>query len=228
MAEFLLALFLFLASHSIPARPTVRRRIAAAIGERTYLTLYSLLSLALLVWLISAASRAPLVPLWDLEPWHYHVPIALMLPALILFVGGMVSPNPLSISFGRGAFDPERPGIVGVTRHPVLWGFALWSGAHVVPNGDLVSVIMFGGFCLFSLAGMKMIDRRKRRSLGAAWEKLAGRTSLLPFGAAISGRTGLAPTHLLLGWTAIGIAAYAALLFLHPLLFGVDPAIVLR
>jgi uncharacterized membrane protein len=228
MTEFFLALFVFLASHSIPSRPAVRQRIDAAIGERSYLILYSLLSFALLVWLISAAARAPLVPLWDLELWHYHVPIALMLPALILFVGAMASPNPLSISFSRRAFDPERPGIVGVTRHPILWGFALWSGAHIVPNGDFVSVIMFGGFCLFSLAGMKLIDLRKRRSLGADWPELAGRTSVLPFGAVLSGRTGLAPTHLLLGWTAIGVAAYAALLFLHPLLFGVDPAIVLR
>lgn len=228
MTEFILALAVFLASHSIPARPAVRQRLAAAFGERTYLALYSLLSLALLIWLISAAARAPLIPLWDLELWHYYVPIVLMIPALILFIGGLSSPNPFSISFSRRRFDPDRPGIVGITRHPVLWGFALWSGAHVVPNGNLVALIMFGGFCLFALAGMALLDRRKRTAMGHAWEQMASRTSILPLAALLAGRANLKPVPQLALWSAAAILIYFALLHLHPLLFGVDPAIVLR
>ena len=221
MTEFFLALSLFLLSHSIPARPAVRERLAGALGERTYVLLYSALSLGLLAWLISAAMRAPVVPLWPLEPWQYYVPILLMLPAFILFAGGALSANPLSISFRRG-FDPARPGFVAVTRHPILWGFALWSFAHVVPNGDLVPAIMFGGFGLFSLAGMALVDRRKRRQMGEEWQRLAARFPVVPF-------TGQrpAPGALLIPVLA-GTFLYLALLHLHPLLFGPDPMAVLR
>jgi len=222
--EFLAALALFLISHSIPARPRVRAGLVERLGERGYILGYSALSLALLAWLLSAASRAPFVPLWDLAIWQYHIPIALMLPAFLLFAGGAVCPNPLSISFSRFRFDPDRPGIVAITRHPILWGFALWSFAHVVPNGDLVSVVMFGGFGSFALLAMPIVDRRKRRALGASWHDLANRTSLVPFSAVAAGRTGMVwRTPQLVATLTIGAGLYAALLWLHPWLFGPDP-----
>lgn len=166
MVEFLVALTVFLAAHSIPARPAIRSRLVAALGERTYLVLYSLLSIALLAWLISAAVRAPTIALWPASLGAYHLALALMLPASWLLIGGLFTPNPLSVSLNRNSFDPARPGIVGLTRHPVLWGFATWAAVHVIANGDLVSLILFGGFLAFSLAGMKLLDRRRKRQLG--------------------------------------------------------------
>lgn len=223
MTEFFLILALFLLSHSIPARPALRERLTAILGERTYLILYSILSLGLFAWLISAAMRAPFVPLWDLSISHYFVPVVLMLPAFILFVGGAVSPNPLSIAFSRRPFDPDRPGIVAVTRHPILWGFALWAFAHVIPNGDLVSLIMFGGFGLFALAAMPLTDRRKNRQLGPDWKRLAAGSSILPF----AGRAPWRWPRGTLAMTLIGGGLlYLALLWLHPMLFGPDPRIV--
>lgn len=228
MAEFLAALLAFLLSHSLPERTGLRRRLAAAIGERTYLILYSLLSIVLLVWLISAALRAPFVLLWPLQAWHYYVPLALMLPASMLLVGGAVTPNPLSIGFSRRRFDPGRPGLVGVTRHPILWAFALWSFAHLVANGDLVSAILFGGFGLFALSGMAILDRRKRRRLGGDWQRLAARTSAIPFAALLAGRASWRWRAGELAATLIGGALlYCALLRLHPIVFGIDPAAVL-
>ncbi len=227
MVEFFLALTLFLLSHSIPARPGLRTRLANLLGERTYVVLYSILSLGLLAWLISAATRAPYIPLWELALGQYYAPVILMLPAFILFVGGAINPNPLSISFIRRPFDPARPGVVAVTRHPILWGFALWAFAHVVPNGDLVSLIMFGGFGLFALAAMPLIDRRKRRGLGPDWETLAERTSAIPFLALLQGRTRLrSPGATLLVAIVGGICVYLTMLWLHPWLFGPDPKVV--
>ena len=225
MIEFFAALALFLLSHAIPARPGLRQRLVGTLGERPYQLLYSLLSLVLLAWLISAATRAPYVPLWDLTIEQYWVPVVLMLPAFILFAGGAIAPNPLSISFSRRPFDPERAGIVAVTRHPVLWGFALWAFAHVVPNGDLVSLIMFGGFGLFALAGMALIDRRKKRQLGDEWEALARRTSLIPFAPPPGERLPLDWRGLAVA-LAVGLLLYVALLHLHPILFGPDPRAV--
>lgn len=228
MVEFLVALAIFILSHVLPARTGLRDRLAASIGERAYLIFYSLLSLLLLAWLISAALRAPYVPLWELRTWHYHVPLALMVPASILFVGGAVAPNPLSIGFSARLYDAARPGLVGITRHPMLWAFALWSFAHVVPNGDLVPVIMFGGFGLFALAGMAIVDRRRRRALGEEWTRLAARTSVIPFAALLAGR---ASWRWRAGDLAVaivgGLLLYFALLRLHPLVFGIDPAAIL-
>lgn len=229
MIEFAAALAIFLLSHAIPARTGLRQRLSAAIGERSYMILYSLLSLVLLAWLISAAARAPFIPLWDLELWHYHVPLALMFPAAMLFVGGAVTPNPLSISFSRRPWQPARPGLVGITRHPILWSFALWSFAHVVPNGDLVSLIMFGGFGLFAIAGMALVDRRKRRGLGDQWRDMAGRTSIVPFVALLQGRaSGRWRLGELVATLLGGVLVWFALLHLHPLVIGPDPAAVLR
>jgi uncharacterized membrane protein len=88
------------------------------------------------------------------------------------------------LSFGGRAhqeFDPEKPGIAGITRHPLLWAFVLWSASHLLPDGDLAHVVLFGGFAVFALLGMVAMDKRFRRTLGNAdWERLARRTSLVP------------------------------------------------
>jgi uncharacterized membrane protein len=225
MLEFFAALAVFLLSHSLPTRTGLRQWLSAAIGERAYLICYSILSILLLGWLISSASRAPYVPLWDLESWHYRVPLLLMVPASFLFAGGAAIPNPLSITFSRRRFDADRPGLVGITRHPILWAFALWSFGHVLPNGDLVSVIMFGGFGLFAVIGMLATDRRKRRSLGNGWHGLARITSVIPFVALLAGRASPRWHRSDLLATLIGGALlYFALLRLHPHVIGPDPA----
>jgi uncharacterized membrane protein len=223
--DFLLALAAFLAAHVLPARLGWRDRIAERIGERSYQLGYSLLSVVLLAWLIKAALAAPVVPLWPGALWQYHLALGLMVPACILLVAAAFSPNPLSISFHASGYDRAYPGIVGVTRHPLLWGFALWSIAHLVANGDLVSLILFGGFGLFSFGGLVILDRRKRRQLGTHWPELAAATSVVPFVAWFrhpSARRWRGASLLIaLGG---GAGLYALLLTLHPLVIGPDPA----
>ncbi len=209
MTEFLLALAGFLFAHVLPSRFGLRARLVSTVGERTYLIGYSLLSLALIAWLISAAVRAPVVPLWQTQVWHYHAALTLMLPASMLFLGGALSPNPLSVSFRKTGYDPKQPGVVGLTRHPILWAFLLWSVAHVLPNGDLVSLIMFGGFAVFALGGMTILDRRRRRELGPDWQRLAA-TAWPDFGSLFVAIVG-------------GALLWALLLWLHPVLIGPDP-----
>jgi uncharacterized membrane protein len=228
MTEFLLALLAFVAAHVLPARMGLRDRGVALWGERAYLAVYALLSVALLAWLISAAPRAPVIPLWSAGPAGYHFALTLMLPACVLLAGGAASPNPLSINFGVSGYDPSRPGLVGVTRHPLLWGFFLWAVAHLIPNGDLVSLILFGGFALFALLGMVIIDRRKRRQLGEQWAPLAGATTSAPFLAWTGGKQALRwrPRDLVIA-VGGGAALYALLLWLHPRVIGPDPAAIL-
>jgi uncharacterized membrane protein len=228
VTEFLLALAAFLAAHVIPSRTGLRAQFVARFGEAGYIAGYSLLSLGLLAWLISAAIRAPVIPLWTISLAHYWIALALMLPASMLIVGGAATPNPLSVGFVRGGYDPARPGLVGVTRHPLLWGFALWAVAHVLPNGELVPLVMFGGFALFALLGMWIVDRRKRRQLGAEWTRLAAATSVIPFAAWLA----RPEAHrwrpaAFVTTVAGGTSLYALLLWLHPRVIGPDPGALL-
>jgi uncharacterized membrane protein len=223
--EFIAAFAAFLLSHAIPARPVVRAKLVAALGERGFLIGYSLESLVVLTWLIVAAGRAPFVELWPFERWQMWVP-NLALPLACQFAAfGIGAANPLS--FGgdpRKAFDPQQPGIVGIVRHPLLWAIGLWAAAHAVPNGDLAHVVLFGFFALIALLGMAIIDRRKRRQLGAErWNLLAAHTSFWPFAALLTGRYRprtwrISPLRL-----ALGLAAWLALLLLHPYVIGVSP-----
>ena len=94
--EFAGAFGLFLVSHALPARPRLRRRLAGVLGERGYLALYSLLSVAALTWLVVAAGRAPYVPLWDAAPWQWWVPNLAMPLACLLVAFGLGASNPPS------------------------------------------------------------------------------------------------------------------------------------
>jgi uncharacterized membrane protein len=223
--QFAAALVAFLASHSVPARPAVRRMLRERLGGRAYMVLYSIVSLAVLAWLIAAAGTTPRIQLWGFEPWQLWVPNIVMPFACVLIAYGFASPDPFSITgLNRAAFDPSRPGIAGITRHPILWAVTLWAGAHVVPNGDLAHVILFGLFALFGLAGMAIFDARKRREWGAElWAERTAHTSLLPFAAVLAGRFSGAGLHARPLLLIAALALYLSLILLHPHAIGLSP-----
>ena len=222
MTQFLLALALFLALHMVPAIPVLRARLVGAMGRRLYLAVYSLASLLTLGWLFHAALRLDFVPLWDPAPWQAWIPLVLTPIGLVLLVAGLASPNPASITLRR----PGRKAgaVTTITRHPVLWGFALWAGSHLVPNGDLRSLLLFGALLAFALLGMITTDRRARRRLGAQWQDIARTTSVVPFVALLRGRTKPGFDRPL-ALAILASAAATALLLLggHAALFGADP-----
>ncbi|HEX5999717.1 MAG TPA: NnrU family protein [Hyphomicrobiaceae bacterium] len=223
--ELIAAFVAFLASHVLPSRPRIRAALCAIAGERAYVAGYSLISLVLLGWLIVAAGRAPFVAVWEFAPWQLWVPNIAMPVACALFAFGVGASNPFSFG-GRApqAFDPEHPGIAGVTRHPLLLAIVLWAGSHAVPNGDLAHVLLFGTFALAGVAGMLAIDRRTRRRLGEEqWQRLAARTSLIPGAALLTGRWRPDPRRLSLWRLALAFALYVSLVLLHQPVIGVSP-----
>lgn len=224
--EFVAAFALFLASHALPARPAVRRLLVGRLGEGRYLAIYSALSLALLLWLIAAAGRAPFVPLWHFAPWQLWVPNLAMPLVCLLVAYGAGAANPLSFGGRAGArFDPGRPGIAGVARHPLLWAIALWAAAHLAPNGDLAHAVLFGSFLGFALLGMAAIDRRRRREMGEdTWRRMAARTSFWPLAALVSGRWRLRTAVVPEPWrAAVALLLYALLLGAHRPVIGASP-----
>jgi uncharacterized membrane protein len=223
--EFILAFLAFLAWHLLPVRPRIRAALCNLVGERVYITVYSAVSLILLAWLIAASGQAPFVELWAFAPWQMWAPNIAMPAACLLIAFGAGASNPFSFGgHNASAFDPERPGIAGVTRHPILLAIVLWAASHAIPNGDLAHVLLFGTFTLAGIAGMLAIDRRVRGRRGATeWQQLAARTSLLPGSALLSGRWRPDPRGL--SWQRLAVAAllYAGLMLLHEPVIGVSP-----
>lgn len=209
---YMLAFVAFFASHAIPVRPPVKARIVGLVGARGFTLAYSALSVAMLAWLIVAAGQAPHVELWPREPWQTWVPFIANAGAAILIALAVARPNPLSFGGARNAeFDPDHAGIVGWIRHPLLAAIGLWAAAHIVPNGDLAHVILFGTFLGFALLGMKMIDRRKRRQLGDDRDDVtqtARRLEITPGG---------------LARVALGLLGWWLVLLLHAPVIGVSP-----
>ncbi len=216
--EFIAAFAVFFTSHGVPVRPPVRPWLEARLGAGGFTLLYSGVSLGVLTWLIIVAGRAPYVPLWTWAAWQNGVTLALMLPACLLLALSVGRPNPFS--FGGGSshrFDPARPGPVRWTRHPLLGVLALWSLGHLMPNGNLAHVLVFGSFAAFSVLGGGMIDRRKRRDMGRAWDDLSAAVHRAPI---LSLRMVTVDTAFRL---AAGLALFAVLIALHPHVLGVNP-----
>ena len=229
-AEFGTALVTFIGSHTVPARPGVRRRIIALFGERAYVATYALVSIGIFAWLISASGRAPFVQLWSFELWQLWVPNIAMPFACLLVAFGVKSNSPLSFGgSSRIGFDPATPGIAGVTRHPLLWAIILWSGSHMAPNGDLAHVMLFASFALFALMGTWAIDRRMKRKFGVQeWSRLARNTSNIPFAALVTLRRWPKFTTVEFPRLLAGALLYGAIIAFHQRVIGVSPLPLLQ
>ena len=223
MASLALAALFFIAIHLGVSGTTVRDWAVARVGLRSYMVAFSLASVVAIAWLVAAYKAAPYLPTWGQLEWWKPFAIALMLPAFLLVVIGLATPNPTAVG-QEGLVGRPPQGIVRITRHPFLAGVAIWSGAHLVGNGDLASLLFFAALGFVAVAGTASIDAKRRRALGAqAWGAFASRTSIVPFAAILAGRNAISAREL--GWwrPAAGLAAYALALGGHSHVIGVSP-----
>jgi uncharacterized membrane protein len=212
----------FCGSHTLLSSTRLRGSLRDQLSENGFLLVYSLTALATFAWFAAAYARAPTILLWTPRPGTALVPVVLMPLATILLVAGYSTANPTAVGMERraGADDPA-PGILRVTRHPVMWAVGLWALSHLIANEDLASLWFFGAIAALALGGSILIDRKKRLALGSNWQRLANVTSNFPFAALIAGRSRLR-------WRDIGILRplaalllYAVLYLAHPLFAGV-------
>jgi uncharacterized membrane protein len=224
MIELVGAALILLASHFGISSTPLRAWLVARLGERVYLVLYALIALAAISWLISAWARAPYVELWAPAPWLAWVALLVMPFALLLLVSGLSTPNPTAVG-APDVLSQREPvqGVFRITRHPIMWGVALWAGSHLIANGDLASLVLFTSLGALALLGTLLIDRKYALRRGADWQRFAAATSNLPLAAIVSGRQRLAFAEV--GWWRIALAlvVYALLLAVHPWWFGGAP-----
>jgi uncharacterized membrane protein len=227
MTVLIAAAAVFLAIHLLIAGTRVRDGITRTIGEGPYLGLFSLASLGAIVWLAiayKAAQRGEDPLLYDLGPGVKHLGIPVVALAFLLGVQGLFMPNPTSLRQEGSAAKPDTiRGVLRITRHPFLWGVAIWSAFHLSANGDEASVIFFGTFFVLSILGTFSIDAKRRRKMGEAWAAFAAKTSNIPFAAAITGRNSLKLGESF-GWRFwVAALLFVTVLFAHAHIFGVSP-----
>lgn len=223
--EYVLALTCFVASHFVPRLGGLRERLIAAIGRRAYFSVYGLLSLALLVWVIVAAGRAPYVMLWPQLPWTRWVPNLAMPIAVILATCGAGISQPFTLGGRRkAAFDADNPGFAAISRHPLFLALALWAGAHLVPNGDLAHVVLFGSFLAMPLAAIPIFDAKARRDLAPGTRQaFFAATSILSVAPLADHRWLRANGRSTAMKAGIALVLWVGLLHLHTAVIGVSP-----
>lgn len=183
----ILGLVLFLGVHVLTTRRGLRARLIAAWGEGGYKGGYSLVALSglvLIVWGFAHYRATGWIDIWHPPTVLKHITVALMLPAVILVVAAYI-----------------RGRIYTTLKHPMLAGVKLWAASHLLANGDLGSIILFGSFLAWAV--FDRISLKHRSDAGAPPIPVGGiRNDLIA--------------------VAVGVVAYLALAFVfHPVVIGV-------
>jgi uncharacterized membrane protein len=187
LAVMILGLVLFLGVHTLTTQRALRGRLIGGVGESVYKAGYALVSLAglaLIVWGFAHYRATEWIDVWNPPKALKHITLALMLPAVILVVAAYI-----------------RGRIYATLKHPMLAGVKLWAAAHLLANGDLGSIILFGSF--LGWAVFDRISLKRRVDPGGP---------PIPVG-------GLGNDLIAV---AVGLVAYLALAFaFHPVVIGV-------
>ena len=189
LAILILGLAVFIGTHVITTRRDARARLIAHFGEGPYKIAYSIASIVgvlLIAWGFGQYRATGYIPVWEPPAWTRHITALLVLLAVICVVA---------------AYSPGR--IKTTLKHPMLVGVKLWAFAHLISNGDLGSIILFG-----SILGWAVFDRislKRRTDPGGPPVPVGGvRQDII---AVIVGTL----IYLLLGWLhpyVIGVAAF--------------------
>ena len=223
MAELTIALAVFVGTHFLLSHP-LRAPLVRAIGAGAFQGLYSLVALATFGWAIFAFRRVPATePYWLASEGLWIAATFIMLIASILLVGSFFG-NPALPQPGAAklAAAPAR-GVFAITRHPMMWSFALWALAHALVAPNQATLILCGFVAFLALVGAAGQDHKKAVVMGEGWRDWASRTSYWPFGLQLGERSSWREAWpgrtIVLG----GIALWLVASWVHPLL-GVPAA----
>jgi uncharacterized membrane protein len=204
LANLIAASTAFVGSHFALSHP-LRGSVVRAAGPKGFQGVYSLVALGTFAWLVMAFRAAPpAAPLWDgfaTLPWVLAT--LLMLPAAVLLAGSFIG-NPAMPAPNAAALAGRGPhGVFHVTRHPMMWSFALWSACHVLVSPTGRVIILNLAIAVLALVGAHLQDRKKEVLMGAAWRQWEAQTSYWPR----LGKLGQAGAIAWLGGSALWLAA---------------------
>ena len=182
MTLLLAGLIVFMGIHTLPWLPGARSSLIASLGEGRYRGLFALLSFVGLLMIILGMRGIAFVPVWEPPVWMHSVTAVLVFPALYMVIGRRTGSN-----------------VRRLTAHPMLWGISLWAGGHLLSNGDMASMCLFGAFFIYAQLDMAINNHRGARPSAEAAPLKA---ELKPF--------------------IISIIVYGLLFSLHPWIAGVS------
>lgn len=202
-----LAVALFVGSHLLLSHP-LRAPLVKALGNGGFTGVYAVVALASLWWISKTYKDAPVTPmLWEVGDGLWALATVIMLIASVLLVGSLIG-NPAMPGMVKTA-PTEARGVYAVTRHPMLWSFALWGLAHIIVWPIAANLIVAGGIAAFALVGAAALDAKKAKLVPELWTPWKRVTSYVPFQAIAEGRAkfgGFRP-HDLAGGLVIWLAA---------------------
>lgn len=184
MTLLIIGIIVFLGIHLLPTFPQFRERLIGSLGETGYKAAFGVLSIAGFVLLVWGFASAPVIQIWSPPPWTCWVAIILMLPAFIFLVA---------------AYVPGR--IKAKVKHPFLVAIKTWALAHLIANGDLASIILFGSFLTYAVYDRIALKGRRPTELIGTAAQGGPRNDLIA--------------------VVLGVLFYVIfLVWLHPLLIG--------
>jgi uncharacterized membrane protein len=181
MVWLVIGLLLFFGVHVFSSLRGARAAVIARMGELPYKAAYSVVSLAGFALIVLGYARAPMVELWAPPEWGYYAALWFMPFAVVSLVGAFIPGN-----------------IRRMTAHPMLWGVTLWALLHLLANGDLAGLLLFGAFGLYSVHAMSSQNARGVQHAKKKWPVVNDVITVV-----------------------VGLAVYWLLLRFHGNLFGV-------
>jgi uncharacterized membrane protein len=200
----------FVGLHFLLSHP-LRRPLVRSFGERAFQGVYSLIALLTFgsaIYFYHVIGREP-ERLWDAGEAGWIAGAILMWVAAILFVGSFVK-NPALVGARGPAGGPS--GVFRITRHPMMWSFAIWAGVHLMVIAAPKALVFDTGIIILALAGAFGQDRKKARQFGENWHDWTAETAFVPFTKGIGNPGAVA----LIGGTLLFLIAT----WVHPLPVG--------
>src|SRR4030095_5019277 len=175
---------IFVGTHFLMSHP-LRAGMVGTLGEKGFAGVYSLVSLLTFGWMIwaypAASAEAP-QPLWDAGQTGFVIATVLMWLGSVLFLGSLRR-NPAFPRPGKKIEKIDDPnGVYAITRHPMMWGFALWALVNVIANPTESSLVLCFAIAFLALVGAALQDQKKAVLLGEVWRGWTAKTSFIPYG----------------------------------------------
>ncbi|HVU31226.1 MAG TPA: NnrU family protein [Sphingomicrobium sp.] len=168
----------FIGTHFLLSHP-LRAPLVRLVGEKPFRGIYSVVALVTfgsMAYFYHAIGREP--PLWAVNDLVWLAGTLLMWLASILFIGSFIN-NPAL----PGAPGPKGApkGVFILTRHPMMWSFALWAGVHLAVVAMPKALVLDGAILILAIGGAAGQDSKKSRLMGEAWHQWTAETAFIPF-----------------------------------------------
>jgi uncharacterized membrane protein len=208
----------FVGTHFLLSHP-LRRPIVDAVGSAAFLGIYSAVAAATLGWLALAYRAAPAgTSWWPVGDSLWAAATVVMLLASVLLMGSLIRNPALPNAGSPTAVPAEARGVFAITRHPMMWAFALWGICHIAVYPMAPNIIVAAAIIILALVGAALQDRKKGALQPDTWPEWERKTSYWPFGAIVSGKARLGGfrMHALAG----GLVLWLVATWAHILLAG--------